>query len=271
VVVRLLDPPLHEFLPDLVELTDELATQRAAGSVDTALESRAEAAARWREANPMLGLRGVRLLTAIPELVEVHVRALTGATADLVEQGLDPRPEIMIPLVADAAEMRRARDRVVGIVEGSDRTAIRRVPVGSMIELPRAALTAGDIACEADFFSFGTNDLTQTTWGLSRDDAASFLTGYIQQGILRHDPFETLDVVGVGELIRTAIVRGRAAKPGLVIGACGEHAGDPESILFFADEGLDYVSCSTPRIPVARLSAGRAAVLGGRHMFRSDA
>src|SRR4029453_11469678 len=136
---------------------------------------------------------------------------------------------------------------------------------------PSALPPAGDIAAEADFFSFGTNDLTQTTWGLSRDDAASFLTAYIQQGILGRDPFETLDVDGVGELIRTAITRGRAAKPSLVTGVCGEHAGDPESITFFADEGLDYVSCSAPRIPVARLSAGRAAVLGGRHMFRSDA
>jgi pyruvate,orthophosphate dikinase len=271
VVVRLLDPPLHEFLPDLVELTEEVATQRATGSADPALEARAAAAAHWHEANPMLGLRGVRLLTTVPELVDVHVRALTAATARLVEQGLDPRPEIMIPLVADAAEMHRARERVVRIVKGSDRAGNRRIPVGSMIELPRAALTAGDIAAEADFFSFGTNDLTQTTWGLSRDDAASFLTAYIQQGILGRDPFETLDVDGVGELIRTAITRGRAAKPSLVTGACGEHAGDPESITFFADEGLDYVSCSAPRIPVARLSAGRAAVLRGRRMFRSDA
>ncbi len=262
VVVRLLDPPLHEFLPDPTATALQLAEARRTGPPDPALEARAAAVARWHEDNPMLGLRGVRLLTILPELVDAHVRALTTAAAERSAAGGDPRPEIMVPLVADPEEMRRARRRIEALTTTS---AVledgRRIPVGSMIELPRAALLADRIAREADFFSFGTNDLTQTTWGMSRDDAASFLGRYLEERILSTDPFATLDEDGVGALVATAVAKGRSVRPGLGLGACGEHAGDPASVRFFARAGLDYVSCSPPRVPVARLEAGRAAVL----------
>ena len=266
VVVRLLDPPLHEFLPDPTDLAVEVARLEATGAVvPDALQSRLEATRRWAEANPMLGLRGVRLLTVHPELVDAHVRALVTAAARLAGEGLDPRPEVMVPLVSDVAELASAREHILEVAHrtasdlGSDRPAPR---VGVMIELPRAALTAGDLAELAEFFSFGTNDLTQTTWGMSRDDAqASFLTSYATSGLLREDPFVTLDQRGVGELVRIAVDRGRAARPGLELGVCGEHAGDPASIRFLTGCGVDYVSCSPPRVPVARLEVGRATVL----------
>ncbi|GAB3437450.1 pyruvate, phosphate dikinase [Phycicoccus ginsengisoli] len=266
VVVRLLDPPLHEFLPDPEDLAVEVARSEAAGRpVPEALRTRLEATRRWSEANPMLGLRGVRLLTVHPELVDAHVRALVTAAVRLADEGLDPRPEVMVPLVSDVAELAAAREHILEVAErtahdlGSSRPAPR---VGVMIELPRAALTAGDLAGLAEFFSLGTNDLTQTTWGMSRDDAqASFLTSYATSGLLPEDPFVHLDELGVGELVRTAAQRGRAARPGLELGVCGEHAGDPASIAFLASCGVDYVSCSPPRVPVARLEVGRAAVL----------
>ncbi|MDR6864812.1 pyruvate, phosphate dikinase [Phycicoccus sp. 3266] len=266
VVVRLLDPPLHEFLPDPEDLAVEVARLEASGRpVPAALHTRLAATRRWAEANPMLGLRGVRLLTVHPELVDAHVRALVTAAARLAHEGLDPRPEVMVPLVSDVAELAAAREHILEVADqtardlGSDRPAPR---VGVMIELPRAALTAGDLAGLAEFFSFGTNDLTQTTWGMSRDDAqASFLTSYATSGLLPEDPFVTLDQRGVGELVRIAVERGRAARPGLELGVCGEHAGDPASIRFLTGCGVDYVSCSPPRVPVARLEVGRAAVL----------
>jgi pyruvate,orthophosphate dikinase len=266
VVVRLLDPPLHEFLPDPTDLAVEVARLEATGAVvPEALRSRLEATRRWAEANPMLGLRGVRLLTVHPELVDAHVRALVTAAARLADEGLDPRPEVMVPLVSDVAELAAAREHILEVADqtardlGSGRPAPR---VGVMIELPRAALTAGDLAGLAEFFSFGTNDLTQTTWGMSRDDAqASFLTSYATSGLLPEDPFVTLDQRGVGELVRIAVDRGRAARPGLELGVCGEHAGDPASIRFLTGCGVDYVSCSPPRVPVARLEVGRATVL----------
>jgi pyruvate,orthophosphate dikinase len=214
----------------------------------------------------MLGLRGVRLLTVLPELVDAHVRALAQATSDLAAAGRSPRPEVMVPLVADEAELTSALGRVESARSGtgSGDAAGFDLPVGVMIELPRAALTAGALATRARFFSFGTNDLTQTTWGMSRDDAeASFLTAYRTRGLLEDDPFTRLDETGVGELVRIAVERGRAARPDLELGACGEHAGDPRSIHFFEAAGLDYVSCSPPRVPVARLEAGRAVVLAG--------
>ncbi len=266
VVVRLLDPPLHEFLPDPEDLAVAAALLEGAGKpVSDVLRTRLEATRRWRESNPMLGLRGVRLLTVHPELVDVHVRALVTAAHQLDAAGGNPRPEIMVPLVSDVAELVSARSRIVEVAAatvlalGSE---LPTPPVGVMIELPRAALCADDLATVAEFFSFGTNDLTQTTWGMSRDDAETgFLSTYLSDGILPKDPFTTLDPRGVGELIRIAVERGRRTRPDLELGACGEQAGDPDSIAFFVECGLDYVSCSPPRVPVARLEVGRAAVL----------
>ncbi|MEO6020819.1 MAG: pyruvate, phosphate dikinase [Knoellia sp.] len=268
VVVRLLDPPLHEFLPDSEGLAVQVAALEGAGRpVPLELRTRLDATHHWRETNPMLGLRGVRLLTVHPELVDVHVRALVTASNLVADAGGDPRPELMVPLVSDVAELVSARARILEVAAataaalGSERPL---PPIGVMIELPRAALGAGELAEVADFFSFGTNDLTQTTWGMSRDDAETgFLTAYVSGGILQADPFTRIDRQGVGELIRIAIERGRQARPGLPMGVCGEHAGDPISIGFFVECGVDYVSCSPPRVPVARLEVGRAAVLAG--------
>jgi pyruvate,orthophosphate dikinase len=263
VVVRLLDPPLHEFLPDLIDLTTAAVRRAERHEPDDGEEARLATVRRWSETNPMLGLRGVRLLTVLPELVVAHVRALATATTRLRQEGCDPRPEIMVPLVADEAALALARTHIDEALRTVQPT--QAVPVGTMIELPRAALTADRLAAHADFFSFGTNDLTQTTWGISRDDAeASFLAAYRDQGLLATDPFTTLDREGVGQLVLTAVRLGRQTRPELALGACGEHAGDPESIHFFADAGLDYVSCSPPRVPVARLEAGRAAVRDAR-------
>jgi pyruvate,orthophosphate dikinase len=259
VVVRLLDPPLHEFLPDLVELTTQSVRREERRESDEVQDARLATARKWHETNPMLGLRGVRLLTVVPELVVAHVRALAEAARRLRAEGLDPHPEIMVPLVAVETELALAMTHIQEALESAGSTV--SIPVGTMIELPRAALIAGSLAARAEFFSFGTNDLTQTTWGISRDDAeASFLAAYRDKGLLVMDPFTTLDQVGVGQLVQTAVRLGREARPDLGLGACGEHAGDPASIHFFAQIGLDYVSCSPPRVPVARLEAGRAAV-----------
>lgn len=209
----------------------------------------------------MLGLRGVRLGLVTPGLYAMQTRAIGEAVARRRRDGGEPHAEIMIPLVGTARELSRARDEVAtALTAVSKDTGIDvRCPIGTTIELPRAALTAGNIARHADFFSFGTNDLTQTTWGLSRDDAeASFLPAYLAQGICDTSPFETLDCEGVGRLISIALEEGRAAHPGLPVGVCGEHGGDPESIHFFDSAGLDYVSCSPYRVPIARLEAGRA-------------
>ena len=270
VVVRLLDPPLHEFLPDLVDLSVDAAVAAAKGeAADPVAEKRLAAVRRLHEANPMLGLRGVRLLLVHPEVAEVQMRALAEAVARLVEQGRNVRPEVMLPLVADVAELTAARERLEAVIAevGAQHGRTLDIPFGVMIELPRAALTAGELAAHADFFSFGTNDLTQTTWGISRDDAeASFLALYREQGLIASDPFETLDEVGVGALVREAVEKGRSIRPDLELGVCGEHAGDPTSIGFFAAAGIDYLSCSPPRVPVARLEAGRQAVLtAGAH------
>lgn len=264
VVVRLLDPPLHEFLPDLVELSVEVARAEERGGVDPALERRLATTRRWHESNPMLGLRGVRLLTVLPQIIDAQVRALAEATVELRDGGHDVRPELMVPLVADVAELVAARARMEGIVADVGRAhgTWLHLPIGVMVELPRAALTAAELAQHADFFSFGTNDLTQTTWGISRDDAeANFLAAYRDAGILATDPFKTIDEVGVGALVELAARDGRRTCPELGLGACGEHAGDPASVAFFARVGMDYLSCSPPRIPVVRLEAGRQAVL----------
>jgi pyruvate,orthophosphate dikinase len=219
---------------------------------------------RLHESNPMLGLRGVRLGLVVPGLFAVQVRALAQAAVARLADGGRPRVEIMIPLVGSVMELHLIRDEIDGIVaEVADAAGVELiVPVGTMIELPRAALTAHRIAEAAEFFSFGTNDLTQTTWGFSRDDVeAAFFAAYLDKGVFTVSPFETLDADGVGRLVRVAAEEGRATRPGLKLGVCGEHGGDPESIHFFHGVGLDYVSCSTFRIPVARLEAGRAAVL----------
>jgi pyruvate,orthophosphate dikinase len=263
-VVRLLDPPLHEFLPDLVDLEVGTAVARAGGTPDLEAERRLALVRRWHEQNPMLGLRGVRLLAAVPELVTVQVRALAEAAASLKARGLDPRPEVMVPLVADVRELTDALTRIRAEVDdvASSTHETVEVPLGVMIELPRAALTSGRLAEEVDFFSFGTNDLTQTTWGMSRDDAeTSFLAAYRESGTLATDPFSTLDDVGVGRLIRLSVEEGRLTRPTLGLGVCGEHAGDPDSIHLLLAAGVDYLSCSPPRVPVARLEAGRYAVM----------
>jgi pyruvate,orthophosphate dikinase len=261
VVVRLLDPPLHEFLPDLTELSTQVALLEAAGAVPEATQRRLAAVRRWHEQNPMLGLRGVRLAVVVPDMLAAQVRAVAEAAIDLREKGFDPRPELMVPLVADVAELKAVRsmieDALRPVAEQRGLAAVD-IPVGTMIELPRAALTADRLARYAAFFSFGTNDLTQTTWGLSRDDAeGSFLPAYREAGLLPTDPFAHLDPEGVGRLVRIAADEGRAANPDLELGVCGEHGGDPGSVRFFHGVGLDYVSCSPWRVPVARLEAGR--------------
>jgi len=265
VVVRLLDPPLHEFLPDLTELSVEVALNNAPGGTpDPQAARRLAGVRRWHEGNPMLGLRGVRLLTVVPELIEAQVRALATATLELRTAGMDPHPELMVPLVADPAELSAAAARMRGAIESACVAdgATLKIPIGVMIELPRAALTADRLALDADFFSFGTNDLTQTTWGMSRDDAeGAFLAEYRESGLLDVDPFMTLDDVGVGRLVRIAVEEGRRARPDLGLGVCGEHAGDPISIRRLVSIGVDYVSCSPPRVPIARLEGGRAVVL----------
>ena len=263
VTIRLLDPPLHEFLPDLTELTVQVALEDARGAVDTDHHRMLEAVRRMHEANPMMGLRGVRLGLILPGLFGLQVRALAQAVADRVDAGGDPRAEVMVPLVATVKELEAVKaeaQRVIAEVSGQ-RGPQPQLPIGTMIELPRAAVTAGVIAETAEFFSFGTNDLTQTTWGFSRDDVeGAFFTDYLEAGIFSVSPFETVDVDGVGALIRAAVTAGRASRPDLHLGVCGEHGGDPESIHFFHDVGLDYVSCSPFRVPVARLEAGRAAL-----------
>ncbi|MFF8843365.1 pyruvate, phosphate dikinase [Streptomyces sp. NPDC015127] len=264
VTIRLLDPPLHEFLPDLTELSVHLARQEALGTPPTPHDTELLAAVtRMHEQNPMLGLRGVRLGLVVPGLVAMQVRAIAEAVVARSRAGGDPRAEIMVPLVDAVEELHLVKqevERVLQEVSAEARFPVR-CPVGTMIELPRAALTAGRIAEDAAFFSFGTNDLTQTTWGFSRDDVeAAFFSVYLDKGIFPVSPFETIDREGVGRLVEIAVAEGRAARPGLKIGVCGEHGGDPTSVRYFHTLGLDYVSCSPFRIPVARLEAGRAAL-----------
>jgi pyruvate,orthophosphate dikinase len=264
VTVRLLDPPLHEFLPDLVELEVEVAVADATGvDVDGKRAALLDAVRRLHEQNPMIGLRGVRLGLVIEGLFEMQVRALAEAAAALQAEGLDPRPEVMVPLVGLVQELEVVREQAERVLaEVADQTG-QQVPtlIGTMIEIPRAAITSGAIAASADFFSFGTNDLTQMGFGFSRDDVESaFFPRYLDLGVFGVSPFESIDRDGVGRLVRMSVEEGRAARPGLKTGVCGEHGGDPESIHFFAEVGLDYVSCSPFRVPVARLEAGRAAL-----------
>jgi pyruvate,orthophosphate dikinase len=259
VTVRLLDPPLHEFLPALEELTARVARAEALGQDPGRDRMLLTAVRRMHETNPMLGLRGVRLGLVVPGLFAMQVRAVAEAAAERVRAGGDPRPEIMVPLVGAVQELETVRAEAEKVL--ADVHDAPRIPIGTMIEVPRAALTAGDLAGAAAFFSFGTNDLTQMGWGFSRDDVeGSFFSRYLELGIFGVSPFESIDVAGVGRLVRLAVDEGRAARPDLKIGVCGEHGGDPESVRFFHDAGLDYVSCSPYRVPVARLEAGRAAV-----------
>ncbi|MFC9974868.1 pyruvate, phosphate dikinase [Spirillospora sp. NPDC127200] len=261
VTIRLIDPPLHEFLPDLTELSVKVAL--AGDGADPKDRRLLEAVHRLHEQNPMLGLRGVRLGLVIPGLFSMQVRAIAEAAADRRKAGGDPRPEIMIPLVGAVQELEAVRDEARQVLAEVARESGVDVPalIGTMIELPRAALTAGQIAEAAEFFSFGTNDLTQTTWGFSRDDVeAAFFSRYLELGIFGVSPFETLDREGVGRLVRIAAEEGRRTRPGIKLGICGEHGGDPDSVHFCHEVGLDYVSCSPFRVPVARLEAGRAAV-----------
>ena len=263
VTVRLLDPPLHEFLPDLADLKVKVALAAERGKSDQVDINLLAAVERIHESNPMLGLRGVRLGLMIPGLYALQVRAIASAMADQLEAGKQPKVEIMIPLVGSHMELQLTRNEaevIIAEVE-QERGVSLSIAIGTMIELPRAALTAARIASVADFFSFGTNDLTQTTWGFSRDDVeAEFFALYLDKGIFTISPFETIDADGVGELVKTAVERGKAANPNLHLGVCGEHGGDPESIHFFHRAGLHYVSCSPFRVPVARLEAGKAAL-----------
>ena len=262
--VRLIDPPLHEFMPALIELETKVAVGKATGTLDPADEAMLIEVRRMHEQNPMLGLRGVRLGIYLPGLFALQMRALCEAAAQLVGRGLDPRPEIMVPLVGSVRELQLVREEAEGIiasVASSRGVDLSGVSIGAMIELPRAAMTAEDLAEEADFFSFGTNDLTQTVWGFSRDDVEGvFFPQYIEAGIFGVSPFESIDVHGVGTLVSEGVRRARSTKPNIKLGVCGEHGGDPQSIHFFHGVGLDYVSCSPFRVPVARLEAGRAAV-----------
>ncbi|MGH3496179.1 MAG: pyruvate, phosphate dikinase [Nocardioidaceae bacterium] len=263
VTVRLLDPPLHEFLPDLTELSVRVAVQEATGKVDEDDQRLLAAVHRLHEENPMLGLRGVRLGIIIPGLFVMQARAMFEATVERLKAGGDPHLEVMVPLVGAVQELETLKAAIAEAAQQvAEETGVEfEHLVGTMIELPRAAVTADQIAESAQFFSFGTNDLTQMTWGFSRDDVeASFFSAYLDKGIFGVSPFESLDQEGVGELVRIAVERGRRQRPDLKLGVCGEHGGDPASIHFFHEVGLDYVSCSPYRVPVARLEAGRATL-----------
>ena len=264
--IRLIDPPLHEFLPDLTELSVKVALAEERGETGEMVDRDRvllTAVKRMHEANPMLGLRGVRLGLVVPGLFALQIRAVAEAAAQRLHEGGRPHAEIMVPLAASVMELHLVRDEAEKILAdvAKEQGVELHIPIGAMIELPRAALTADRMAAVAEFFSFGTNDLTQTTWGFSRDDVeGAFFAEYTERGVISVSPFETLDATGVGRLVRIAVEEGRSTRPDITLGVCGEHGGDPESIHFFHEVGLDYVSCSPFRVPVARLEAGRASV-----------
>jgi pyruvate, orthophosphate dikinase len=264
VTIRLLDPPLHEFLPDITELSVRVAVAEARGEAREGDLRMLQAVHRLHEQNPMLGLRGVRLGVVIPGLFAMQSRAILEAAAVRIREGGVPRVEIMVPLVGAVQEFESVKDDIIQVArEVRSETGVHLdFLVGTMIELPRAALTSDQIAEAAEFFSYGTNDLTQTTWGFSRDDVeAAFFSDYLEKGIFGVSPFESIDREGVGELVRISAEKGRLHRPGLKLGVCGEHGGDPDSVHFFEQVGLDYVSCSPFRVPIARLEAGRSVLL----------
>jgi pyruvate,orthophosphate dikinase len=257
VTVRLLDPPLHEFVPH-----EEAAQQELADEMGLSLEEVAAKVESLAEFNPMLGHRGCRLGITYPEITEMQTRAIIEAALNCKARGIDVHPEIMVPLVGTLKELQNQAN-VINTTAAKvfeERGATVDYKVGTMIEVPRAALTANEIAQVADFFSFGTNDLTQMTFGYSRDDAPKFLKIYKEMGILKVDPFEVLDQEGVGQLVRMGVEKGRATKPELKVGICGEHGGEPSSVKFCANLGMNYVSCSPFRVPIARVAAAQAAI-----------
>lgn len=267
VIIRLLDPPLHEFLPSKEELLVEVTRLEAVGDTSDGYQKKKELLAvigGMEEMNPMLGLRGCRLGLMRPEFNHMQVQAIFEAACEAAEDGIVVHPEIMIPLTGHFKELTMTRPVLADIAAKvmQEKGVSISYKFGTMIEIPRAALTADELAETAQFFSFGTNDLTQMTFGISRDDAErKFLVEYVNRGILKKNPFQSLDIDGVGQMITMAVEKGRSTRPDLEIGICGEHGGDPDSIDFFNQVGLDYVSCSPYRIPVARLAAGRSALV----------
>jgi pyruvate,orthophosphate dikinase len=266
VVIRLIDPPLHEFLPKHDKLLEDITRADARGESSPELDNQKrifEAVSRLHEQNPMLGLRGCRLGFLFPEIVEMQVKAIAHASATLKKEGLNPIPEIMVPLVGTRNEMALERERLEGVVKAVfDSEGVQvAYKFGACMEVPRACIVAGQVAETAEFFSYGTNDLTQTTYGYSRDDAeGKFLGEYLKEKILPYNPFESIDREGVGELVRIGIERGRKQRPGLEVGICGEQGGDPASVAFCHEVGMNYVSCAPGRVPVARLAAAQAAL-----------
>lgn len=260
VTIRLLDPLLHEFLPG-----DQKSQRELARAMKVRLDRVKRRVNQLHEVNPMLGHRGVRLTVTYPEILEMQVIAIVQATINCRRKRMKVMPEIMIPLVGVDAELSMLRELTEQTINDVARNMNYRgeldIPIGTMIEIPRAALTADEIARHADFFSFGTNDLTQMTLGYSRDDSGSFMPSYLDKDILKNNPFQTIDADGVGQLVRTAVEKGRQTKPKLHCGVCGEHGGDPESIVFFQSVHLNYVSCSPFRVPIARLAAAQASLL----------
>lgn len=265
VTIRLLDPPLHEFLPH-----DDAGQAEVAKQLKVPVEKVKRRVEQLHEANPMLGLRGCRLAILYPEIGDMQVRAIIEAAIEVKKRGKEVLPEIMIPLVGTVEELAFLKKRALAVAEEVMAKAKTKVDylIGTMIEVPRAALTADQIASEAEFFSFGTNDLTQMTFGFSRDDITSFMPAYLEQKLLKVDPFQTLDATGVGQLVEMGVNKGRAARKNLKVGICGEHGGDPESVVFCHHAGLDYVSCSPFRVPIARLAAAQAALAGGKAISR---
>jgi pyruvate,orthophosphate dikinase len=268
VTIRLLDPPLHEFLPKERSETEALADE-----LGMSIEALQAVIDRLQEVNPMLGLRGCRLGIVFPEITRMQVRAIFEAACTVAARKGRVMPEVMIPLTATVVEFRRQALIVREVAEAVFRERQITVPflLGTMIELPRAALTADELAREAQFFSFGTNDLTQTTWGLSRDDAGHFLPYYIEHGVIEDDPFQVLDQAGVGKLIQMACELGRRTRPDLKLGICGEHGGDPSAVAFCDRLGMNYVSCSPFRVPIARLAAAQATLAARGTMDRTRA
>jgi len=265
VIIRLIDPPLHEFMPDEEKLLEEVITMRVKGETDGLKEKEdlLTAIKGMHESNPMMGLRGVRLSISMPEIVEMQVRAIFEASADCTKRGIVVKPEVMIPLTGTVKELEWIQPRLERIAATvmEEKKVKFEYKFGTMIEIPRAAVTAEEIAKHAEFFSFGTNDLTQMTYGYSRDDAErNFLVTYVEQGILEQNPFQTLDRNGVGKLMEWAIAEGRKSRPDLEVGICGEHGGDPNSIEWCHIIGNNYVSCSPFRVPIARLSAAHSAM-----------